>query len=155
MEEASKPASEGSPAAKRSRAETELPEPPGFHPDGPGEDPGKGRFHPGRNAHAYVRESAPVHRPGGPNYQDTVDRAEAYWGSIEKAGGRLLHQVWTMGDYDIVMLFEAPDDETAEAAVTARRDPRSRNSRDREARPPTTFHLRACPAAAIAPAIWR
>ncbi|MDQ3434889.1 MAG: GYD domain-containing protein [Actinomycetota bacterium] len=47
------------------------------------------------------------------NYQDTVDRAEAYWGSIEKAGGRLLHQVWTMGDYDIVMLFEAPDDETA------------------------------------------
>jgi uncharacterized protein with GYD domain len=47
------------------------------------------------------------------DYQDTVDRAEAYWDSIEKAGGRLLHQVWTMGDYDIVVLFEAPDDETA------------------------------------------
>ncbi len=47
------------------------------------------------------------------NYQDTVDRAEAYWASIEQAGGRLLHQVWTMGDYDIVVLFEAPDDETA------------------------------------------
>ncbi len=47
------------------------------------------------------------------NYRDTVDRAEAYWDSIEKAGGRLLHQVWTMGDYDIVVLFEAPDDETA------------------------------------------
>ena len=47
------------------------------------------------------------------NYQDTVDRAEAYWDSIERAGGRLLHQVWTMGDYDIVVLFEAPDDETA------------------------------------------
>ena len=47
------------------------------------------------------------------NYQDTVDRAEAYWESIERAGGRLLHQVWTMGEYDIVVLFEAPDDETA------------------------------------------
>lgn len=47
------------------------------------------------------------------NYQDTVDRAEAYRESIERAGGRLLHEVWTMGDYDIVVLFEAPDDETA------------------------------------------
>ena len=47
------------------------------------------------------------------NYHHTVDRAEAYWDSIERAGGRLLHQVWTMGDYDIVVLFEAPDDETA------------------------------------------
>ena len=47
------------------------------------------------------------------NHQDTVDRAEAYRESIERAGGRLLHQVWTMGDYDVVVLFEAPDDETA------------------------------------------
>ncbi len=47
------------------------------------------------------------------DYRDTVDRAEAYWDSIERAGGRVLHQVWTMGDYDIVVLFEAPDDETA------------------------------------------
>lgn len=47
------------------------------------------------------------------NYKDTVDRAESYWASIEKAGGRVLKQVWTLGEYDIVTLFEAPDDETA------------------------------------------
>ncbi|MDQ4145006.1 MAG: GYD domain-containing protein [Actinomycetota bacterium] len=47
------------------------------------------------------------------NYKDTVQRAEDYWSAIERAGGRTLYQVWTMGEYDIVVLFEAPDDETA------------------------------------------
>jgi uncharacterized protein with GYD domain len=47
------------------------------------------------------------------NYQDTVERAGAYHAMIEKAGGRVLHQVWTLGEYDIVTLYEAPDDETA------------------------------------------
>ena len=47
------------------------------------------------------------------SYKDTVRRAEDYWTSIERAGGRLLHEVWTQGEYDIVVLFEAPDDETA------------------------------------------
>lgn len=49
------------------------------------------------------------------NYKDTVKRAEEYWAAIERAGGRLIHEVWTLGDYDIVVLFEAPDDETATA----------------------------------------
>lgn len=113
MEEASKPASEGSPAAKRSRAETELPEPPGFHPDGPVKTQGKAVSIPGGMLMPTYVNLLRFTDQGVRNYQDTVDRAEAYWGSIEKAGGRLLHQVWTMGDYDIVMLFEAPDDETA------------------------------------------
>lgn len=47
------------------------------------------------------------------NYKDTVARAEEYWASIEQAGGRVIHEVWTLGEYDIVVLFEAPDDETA------------------------------------------
>ncbi len=47
------------------------------------------------------------------NYKDTVQRAEEYWAGIERAGGRVLYEVWTMGEYDIVVLFEAPDDETA------------------------------------------
>jgi len=50
---------------------------------------------------------------GVQNYKDTLNRAQHYWASIEKAGGRVLHQVWTLGEYDIVTLFEAPDDETA------------------------------------------
>lgn len=47
------------------------------------------------------------------DYRDTVKRAEEYWAEIERAGGRLIQEVWTLGDYDIVVLFEAPDDETA------------------------------------------
>lgn len=53
------------------------------------------------------------------NYKDTVKRAEEYWSSIDKAGGRVLHQVWTLGEYDVVTMFEAPDDETA-AVLAAR-----------------------------------
>jgi uncharacterized protein with GYD domain len=47
------------------------------------------------------------------NYQDTVDRAAAYSAIIEKAGGRVLQEVWTLGQYDVVTVYEAPDDETA------------------------------------------
>lgn len=47
------------------------------------------------------------------NYKETVQRAEQYWKTIEKAGGRVIHELWTLGEYDIVVLFEAPDDETA------------------------------------------
>jgi uncharacterized protein with GYD domain len=47
------------------------------------------------------------------NYGDTVRRAREYWTSIERAGGRVLYEVWTLGEYDIVVLLEAPDDETA------------------------------------------
>jgi uncharacterized protein with GYD domain len=48
-------------------------------------------------------------------YADTVRRAEDYWASIEAAGGRVIQEVWTMGPYDIVVLFEAAGDETATA----------------------------------------
>ena len=47
------------------------------------------------------------------NYKDTVARAEDYWAAIEKAGGRVVQTVWTSGEYDLVALFEAQDDETA------------------------------------------
>jgi len=48
-------------------------------------------------------------------YKDTVSRAETYWGAIKNAGGRLISQVWTTGEYDAIIVFEAPDDETAAA----------------------------------------
>ena len=53
------------------------------------------------------------------SYKDTVKRAEEYWSSIDKAGGRVLQHVWTLGKVDVVTIFEAPDDETA-AALSAR-----------------------------------
>jgi len=46
-------------------------------------------------------------------YEDTVERSENYGQIIEGAGGRLISVLWTLGDYDIVTVFEAPDDETA------------------------------------------
>lgn len=49
------------------------------------------------------------------NYKDTVARAENYWAAIKEAGGRVVQEVWTTGEYDIITLFEAPDDETAAA----------------------------------------
>jgi uncharacterized protein with GYD domain len=49
------------------------------------------------------------------NYKDTVARAEKYWGAVKAAGGRVIHEVWTLGEYDVIILFEAPDDETAAA----------------------------------------
>ena len=49
------------------------------------------------------------------NYQDTVRRAQEYWAAVERAGGRVKEEVWTLGEYDIVVVLEAPDDETATA----------------------------------------
>lgn len=51
------------------------------------------------------------------NFKDTATRAEKYWATIKESGGRVIQEVWTTGEYDIVILFEAPDDETA-AALT-------------------------------------
>jgi uncharacterized protein with GYD domain len=47
------------------------------------------------------------------NYRDTVARAEAYRGTVERAGGRLVQMLWIAGEYDLVAFLEAPDDETA------------------------------------------
>lgn len=47
------------------------------------------------------------------NFKDTVARAENYGAAIKKAGGRLVQEVWTTGEYDLIILLEAPDDETA------------------------------------------
>ena len=49
------------------------------------------------------------------NFKETVSRAEKYWGAVKAAGGRMIQEVWTLGEYDMIALFEAPDDETAAA----------------------------------------
>lgn len=47
------------------------------------------------------------------DYRETIQRARDYWASINQAGGRVRDQYWTLGEHDIVVIFEAPDDETA------------------------------------------
>jgi uncharacterized protein with GYD domain len=56
---------------------------------------------------------------GVANFKDTVDRSEAAQQLFQQLGARLTDIYWTLGDHDIVAVIEAPDDETATAAVLA------------------------------------
>ena len=49
---------------------------------------------------------------GVKNVRDTVARLAAFRQLCEKAGGRVTDGVWTLGQYDLVVSAEAPDDET-------------------------------------------
>jgi uncharacterized protein with GYD domain len=49
------------------------------------------------------------------NVKDTVKRGEAAIAVAEKMGMKVVEEFWTMGAYDAVVLFEAPDDETMSA----------------------------------------
>ncbi len=51
------------------------------------------------------------------NVKDTADRAEKFKKSIQAAGGSVKNIYWTMGRYDGVIVFEAPDDATAAAVM--------------------------------------
>lgn len=51
------------------------------------------------------------------NVRDTVRRAEDYRGLVEKSGGQVRQLVWTLGEYDVVVVTDFPDDETATAVA--------------------------------------
>jgi uncharacterized protein with GYD domain len=51
------------------------------------------------------------------NYRDTVARADSFRDSVRQAGGQVRELLWTLGEYDIVSVIEAPDDETAIALL--------------------------------------
>ncbi len=53
------------------------------------------------------------------NSKDTVQRAQAFRGDLERRGGKLLSIFWTQGNYDIVATIDAPDDQTAMATLLA------------------------------------
>ena len=52
---------------------------------------------------------------GVAEFKDTVDRAEAGQQLAGAFGGSLKEIYWTLGPYDIVVVSEAPDDESATA----------------------------------------
>ena len=56
---------------------------------------------------------------GVANFKDTVDRYEAAEQQFEQLGVRFTDVYWTLGEHDIVVVVEAPDDETATAALLA------------------------------------
>jgi uncharacterized protein with GYD domain len=49
------------------------------------------------------------------NIEDTVKRDEASMADAEKMGMKIIDAFWTMGAYDVVVLLDAPDDETMTA----------------------------------------
>ena len=51
------------------------------------------------------------------NVKDTDKRAATFKQSIQASGGLVKNIYWTMGRYDGVIIFEAPDDTTAAAVM--------------------------------------
>jgi len=49
------------------------------------------------------------------NIKDTIKRGDAAIAEAEKLGMKIIEEYWTMGAYDGVVLFDAPDDETMTA----------------------------------------
>jgi len=56
---------------------------------------------------------------GARTAQETVNRAGDSEKLLQSMGGRKIAVWWTMGQYDIVYVFEAPDDETATAFLAS------------------------------------
>jgi len=54
---------------------------------------------------------------GTKDFGGAVERANGFRALVEQAGGRVRELVWTMGEYDFVIVAEGPDDETAAALV--------------------------------------
>ncbi len=54
---------------------------------------------------------------GVKNFRDTPKRAAAFEELVKKRGGSVKSIYWTLGEYDIVAVTEAPDDETATAVL--------------------------------------
>jgi len=49
------------------------------------------------------------------NIKDTIKRGDAAMAEAEKMGMKIIEEFWTMGAYDVVVMFDAPNDETMSA----------------------------------------
>ncbi len=54
---------------------------------------------------------------GAKNSHETIKRAKAFRVLIENRGGKVREHLYTLGEYDIVMVTEFPDDDTAAASM--------------------------------------
>jgi uncharacterized protein with GYD domain len=54
---------------------------------------------------------------GVKSFKDSVDRAEAAEVALSPAGINFKDLYWTVGAYDLIATFEAPDEETLAAAL--------------------------------------
>jgi uncharacterized protein with GYD domain len=51
------------------------------------------------------------------DFRGAVQRGNAFREAVEQAGGRVRELVWTVGEYDFIVVLEAPDDEAAAVLV--------------------------------------
>ena len=49
------------------------------------------------------------------NIKKTIKRGDAAMAEAEKMGVKIVEEFWTMGTYDVVVVFDAPNDETMSA----------------------------------------
>jgi uncharacterized protein with GYD domain len=54
---------------------------------------------------------------GVQNFNDTGKRANAFKAAAKKLGVKVTNIYWTLGEYDGLLILDAPDDETAAAAL--------------------------------------
>jgi uncharacterized protein with GYD domain len=54
---------------------------------------------------------------GVQKFRDSLDRSDAASKLFESFGGSMVDIYWTLGQYDIVVITDFPDDETATAAL--------------------------------------
>ena len=54
---------------------------------------------------------------GTKDFGGAVQRGNGFREMVEQAGGRVRELVWTMGEYDFILVAEAPDDETVATLV--------------------------------------
>lgn len=51
------------------------------------------------------------------NFSDSPKRAQAFRDLVGQLGGSVKELYWTLGAFDVIAVFELPDDETATAAA--------------------------------------
>jgi uncharacterized protein with GYD domain len=51
------------------------------------------------------------------NFRDTTKRAHDFTNLVEKGAGHVRELLWTVGEYDLVVVADYPDDETAAASL--------------------------------------
>ena len=54
---------------------------------------------------------------GEKNIQDTTKRAASFKATAKKMGVTVVAQYWMLGQFDGMLIYEAPDDETATALM--------------------------------------
>jgi uncharacterized protein with GYD domain len=74
--------------------------------------------HPGKGGHVAIFVSLVNWTEQGiAGFKDTSKRVEAVQETLAKYGGSIKDMYWTIGPYDVVAVIEAPDDESATAAL--------------------------------------